>query len=84
MPILAGVPVKSFSAAKKRLAAAIAPEARIALSQEMARRTCTLLAEAGARPLVLAADIQVARWAKELALEVMLDQGSDLDRKSVV
>lgn len=80
MPILAGVPVKSFSAAKKRLAAAIAPEARIALSQEMARRTCTLLAEAGARPLVLAADIQVARWAKELALEVMLDQGSDLNQ----
>ncbi|HUP15468.1 MAG TPA: 2-phospho-L-lactate guanylyltransferase [Acidimicrobiia bacterium] len=80
MPIVAGIPVKSFSAAKMRLAAAIAPEARIALSQEMARRTCTLLAEAGARPLVLAADTEVARWAKALAHEVVLDEGSDLNQ----
>ncbi len=80
MPIVAGVPVKSFSAAKKRLAAAIAPETRIALSQEMARRTCTLLAEVGARPLVLAADTEVARWAKALALEVVLDEGLDLNQ----
>lgn len=80
MPIVAGVPVKSFSAAKMRLAAAIAPEARIALSQEMARRTCALLAEAGARPLVLAADTEVARWAKALAHEVVLDEISDLNQ----
>ena len=80
MPIVAGVPVKSFSAAKKRLAATIAPEARIALSQEMARRTCTLLAEVGTRPLVLAANTEVARWAKALAMEVVIDQGSDLNQ----
>ena len=80
MPIVAGVPVKSFSVAKKRLAAAIAPEARIALSQEMTRRTCALLAEAGARPLVLAADTEVARWAKALAHEVVLDEDSDLNQ----
>jgi 2-phospho-L-lactate guanylyltransferase len=80
MPIVAGVPVKSFSAAKMRLAAAIAPDARIALSQEMARRTCALLAEAGARPLVLAADTEVARWAQALAHEVVLDEGSDLNQ----
>jgi 2-phospho-L-lactate guanylyltransferase len=80
MPIVAGVPVKSFSAAKMRLAAAIAPDARIALSQEMARRTCALLAKAGARPLVLAADTEVARWAKALAHEVVLDQISDLNQ----
>jgi 2-phospho-L-lactate guanylyltransferase len=80
MPIVAGVPVKSFSAAKMRLAAAIAPDARIALSQEMARRTCALLAEAGARPLVLAADTEVTRWAKALAHEVVLDENSDLNQ----
>jgi 2-phospho-L-lactate guanylyltransferase (CobY/MobA/RfbA family) len=45
MPIVAGVPVKSFAAAKMRLAAAIAADARIALSQEMARRTCSVLDE---------------------------------------
>jgi 2-phospho-L-lactate guanylyltransferase len=80
MPIVAGVPVKSFAAAKMRLAAAIATDARIALSQEMARRTCSLLAEAGARPLVLAADREVARWAKALAHEVVLDERSDLNQ----
>ena len=80
MPIVAGIPVKSFAAAKKRLAAAIAPEARIALSQEMARRTSTLLSEVGARPLILAADTEVAKWAKALALEVVVDQGSDLNQ----
>lgn len=80
MPIVAGVPVKSFSAAKKRLAVTVAAEARIALSQEMARRTCTLLAEVGTRPLVLAADTEVARWAKGLALEVVIDQASHLNQ----
>ena len=84
MPIVAGVPVKSFSAAKKRLATAIAPEARIALSREMARRTCNLLAEVGVRTLVLAADLEVANWAEGLALETVLDQGSDLNRAAGV
>jgi 2-phospho-L-lactate guanylyltransferase len=63
-----------------RLAAAIAADARIALSQEMARRTCALLAEAGARPLVLAADTEVARWARALAHEAVLDESSDLNQ----
>ena len=80
MPIVAGVPVKSFAAAKMRLAAAIAADARIALSQEMATRTCALLAKAGARPLVLAADSEVAEWAKALAHEVVLDERSDLNQ----
>ena len=79
MRIVAGVPVKSFSTAKKRLADTIGPAARIALSQEMAKRTCLLLAEAGALPLVLAADQAVARWAKELALEVAIDDGPGLN-----
>ena len=79
MPIMAAVPVKSFWAAKQRLATAVAPEGRIALSQEMARRTCTLVAEAGAAPLVLAADVEVAKWAQSLALEVILDGCSDLN-----
>ena len=80
MQILAGVPVKSFATAKNRLAPAIGPEARIAVSQEMARRTCLLLAEAGIRPLVLAADTEVASWAQTLAVEVIVDQGSSLDQ----
>ena len=80
MHILAGVPVKSFATAKNRLASAIGPEARLAVSQEMARRTCLLLAEAGVRPLVLAADTAVARWAQDLALEVIVDESSSLDQ----
>lgn len=79
MQILAGVPVKSFTTAKNRLAPAIGREARIAVSQELARRTCLLLAEAGVRPLVLAADTEVARWAQDLAVEVIVDQDQYLD-----
>ena len=78
--VLAGVPVKSFAAAKKRLAAAVPPELRVALSQEMARRTCLLLARAGARPLIVAADTEVAAWASEHSLEASLEEGSDLNR----
>lgn len=80
MPIVAGVPVKSFSAAKMRLSAAIPADARIALSQEMARRTCGLLAEVGAGPLVLAADTEVARWARTQAYEFVLDEGLGLSQ----
>jgi 2-phospho-L-lactate guanylyltransferase len=79
MPIIAGVPVKSFLMAKKRLADTIDPTARLALSREMAKRTCLLLAEAGARPLVLAADQVVAGWAEELRFEMAIDDGSGLN-----
>ena len=78
--VLAGVPVKSFAAAKKRLAAAVPPEVRIALSQEMARRTCLLLAGTGARPLIMASDANVAGWARTQGLEVSLEDGSDLNQ----
>lgn len=80
MPIVAGVPVKSFSVAKMRLAAAVPPDARIALSKEMARRTCALLAEVGAGPLVLAANTEVAEWARTFAYEVALDEGLNLNQ----
>ena len=79
MSILAGVPVKSFAAAKNRLSTALPPQARVAISQEMARRTCLLLDEAGAQPLVLAADEFVAAWATDLGLDVSLEKGSDLN-----
>ena len=79
MSVLAGVPVKSFAAAKNRLAAALPPGARIALSQEMAMRTCVLLKRASARPLIMAADPTVADWANDLGLEVSLENGSDLN-----
>jgi len=80
MAVLAGVPVKPFVAAKQRLAATVPPQARIALSQEMARRTCEHLDRAGARPMVLAGDTEVARWAQGLSIEVVLENGSDLNR----
>ncbi|MGH8927822.1 MAG: NTP transferase domain-containing protein, partial [Acidimicrobiia bacterium] len=78
--VLVGVPVKPFASAKQRLAAALTPEARIALSREMARLTCGLVVAAGARPLVLAADREVEQWAMEQSIEVTFDAGSNLDR----
>jgi 2-phospho-L-lactate guanylyltransferase len=77
--VLAGVPVKSFEAAKQRLAAGLAREARIGLSQEMARNTCRLLERADVELLILAGDERVAEWGDQFGWEVLLDQGSDLN-----
>lgn len=76
---MAGIPVKPFGVAKRRLAAVLSPAARVALSQGLAQRTCLALAEAGAEPLVLAADAEVAAWADRLGVAATLEDGSDLD-----
>jgi 2-phospho-L-lactate guanylyltransferase len=78
--VLAGVPVKPFAAAKQRLAPVLSLPARMAISQELTRRTCQALATAGAEPLILAADRDVARWAQNLGLEAAFDLGSSLTR----
>ena len=78
--VVAGVPVKPFQAAKQRLAAVLAPDLRVALSQGLAQRTCQTLVAAGAETVVLAADEDVADWADGLGFEAVLDQGFDLNQ----
>lgn len=79
LPIIAAVPLKPFVAAKKRLAAILSVEARRRISQELATRTIAALRDAGASPLVLAADDEVAEWAVQNQIPVTTDQGSSLN-----
>ena len=74
-----GIPVKPFGAAKQRLADVLDPRARARLGQQLAERTVAAVAECGGRPLVLSADDDVTRWARDFGVEVQLDEGSSLD-----
>jgi 2-phospho-L-lactate guanylyltransferase len=79
-PVIVAVPVKPFDAAKARLASLLSPASRRWLGRGLAERTLSAVAAAGATPLVLAADDEVAGWAVEAGVEVLLDRGSSLDR----
>ncbi len=79
-----GIPVKPFPAAKGRLAEILGDSARAELGRELADRTLAAVAESGARPLVLSADDAVTEWARSLAVDVLLDEGSSLDRAAHV
>lgn len=79
MAVMGAVPIKPFASAKHRLAGTLPPAARAAISKEMAHRTLQCLALAGADPLVLAADDEVADWAGEQGWTAFLDRGGDLN-----
>jgi len=79
LPIIAAVPLKPFAAAKGRLAATLSVEARRRISQELATRTIAALRDAGAAPLVLAADDEVEEWARRQQIPVTTEQGSSLN-----
>lgn len=57
----------------------LTPDLRASISKELAKRTLRALRLAGAAPVVLAADDEVAQWGSDSGFEVILDQGSDLD-----
>lgn len=77
--VLGAVPIKPFAAAKQRLGAVLSPDLRTSISKELAKRTLRSMRLAGAAPVVLAADDEVAQWGSDSGFEVILDQGSDLD-----
>lgn len=79
MTPLAGVPVKSLHHAKGRLASALPPERRRALTLGLATHTLEMVATAGADPRVLAGDGEVAEWAEGSGWDWMVDAGSSLD-----
>lgn len=78
--VVIGVPVKPFGVAKRRLADVLDADERARLGRALAVRTVTAVAEAGARPLILSADDQVTEWSRSIGVEVLLDEGSSLDR----
>lgn len=79
MSVLVGVPVKRFFVAKRRLAAVLDPASRSRLGRDLAAHTLETIAEAGGDPLVLAADDEVAAWAKQAGWATVVDQGTGLD-----
>jgi 2-phospho-L-lactate guanylyltransferase len=77
--VLGGVPVKPFRSAKNRLAKDLAITQRRLLAEHLGERTLAVVQEAGAEPMVLAADEEVAVWAKRLGYRALLDPASDLN-----
>lgn len=79
MTVVVALPIKPFAAAKQRLAAVLSVEQRRSLSMTLAERSADTARAAGAVPLVLAADDEVARWAEGRGLAWIADRGLDLD-----
>lgn len=77
--VLAAVPVKRFFVAKRRLAPVLDAETRSALGRDLALHTLEAMAATGVDPLVLAADEEVADWAKHQGYTASVDQGEGLD-----
>jgi 2-phospho-L-lactate guanylyltransferase len=75
MTVIGAVPIKPFGSSKQRLAAALPLPGRIAVSKEMAYRTLQCLSVAGAQPLVLAANKEVAAWATAKGWDVLVEEG---------
>ncbi len=65
MSVAVVVPVKSFSLAKARLADVFSTEARASVGRALADRVVTVVAEAGAEPLVVGGDEGVLGWARD-------------------
>ncbi|MGH8923941.1 MAG: 2-phospho-L-lactate guanylyltransferase [Acidimicrobiia bacterium] len=79
MTILGGVPIKPFRSAKNRLAANLTLRQRRLLAEYLGKRTLGAIMDAGAEPIVLAADEEVADWAKGFGYRTLLDPGSNLN-----
>lgn len=79
MSLIGAVPIKPFQAAKRRLQEVLSPALRASISRQLAANTVGAIHSAGATPLILAADDEVADWGKNLGLAVILDKKSDLN-----
>jgi 2-phospho-L-lactate guanylyltransferase len=77
--LIGAVPIKPFQAAKRRLQEVLSPALRASISRQLAANTVGAIQSAGATPLILAADDEVADWGKNLGLAVILDEKSDLN-----
>lgn len=76
---MAAVPVRQAISPKSRLATVLSSRTRRLLSLEMAARVVSAIEEAGARPLVLAADQVVMDWATERGWEGIRDRAPSLN-----
>lgn len=79
MEVLAAVPARQSISPKSRLASVLSADTRRRLSLQMAARVLGAIAEAGARPLVLAADRPVMDWAEQQGWEAIVDREPSLN-----
>lgn len=79
VPIVAVIPVKSFSLGKQRLTGALDPGTRARLARALADHVATTTAEAGLMPLIVTADGHVAEWATRAGFPSVADPGTGLD-----
>jgi 2-phospho-L-lactate guanylyltransferase len=79
MPVLAVVPIRSFTRGKERLSAALDPRIRTQVGMAMALRTVTAAESASMLPTVVTGDKEVASWAVGLGIPVVAEQGAGLN-----
>ena len=79
MEVLAAVPARHSILPKSRLASVLSAQTRRILSLQMAARVLEAGAQAGARPLVLAADEAVMDWAARHGWEAIADREPSLN-----
>ena len=78
VPVVAIVPVKTFSLGKGRLADSLSPADRERLGQAFAERTVQIAETAGLIPLVVAGDSAVGEWALLNGIPSIPDPGEGL------
>ncbi len=77
---IAGVPVKSFAEAKRRLSPHLSDSSRRRLVVAIAEHVLGELTGAGIRPLVVAGSAEVAGWASDIGVDSIPDPGGGLSR----
>ncbi len=79
MTVLVVVPIRSFRLGKTRLAAELPPQRRQELGAQLARTVISAIDGAGLRAAVVTADDEVAAWATDCQLRLVIDPGGGLD-----
>lgn len=79
---IAGVPIKPFGSAKKRLTGAIDDNQRRALARFLAANTLSSLKASGVENVVLAADGEVAAFAADAGCPVLAGPDSNLNESA--
>lgn len=79
MDVVVGVPIKPFTAAKKRLAAVLGAEDRVELARYLAAHTLEVVGAAGLEVVVLSANREVGRFANDLGHSVQMTPRLDLN-----
>ena len=82
MRVLVGVPIKSFGAAKARLAGDLDQNRRRTLAQFLAAHTLTTLDAVGIEPIVMAGDAEVATFASSRGFQVVAESGGTLNQSA--